>query len=291
MSLVLAALLLPVLAFAFEQIDIDLFKLHDAVQKDLGKDFDFYKWLGVKPSANHKDIVSAYRKVSRKIHPDRNPGPGADERFARFNQVYKVLRSEARDRYNYYLSKGFPNLNESTETWSYKRFRPNLAFVLVLLAVLGSVVELFSRKTSARRQRDYFAALIADARAKAAEQSKTGVVTSSTAVELRPGVTVNVHANGDVYFSGTKVDPAVVGEPTWRDLFLCSWLLRLLGKQAPEAGDVLGSTEASAPNADADISKEEAVTVESEDAEEPELKKGASRRRKAAARGKARVFT
>ena len=35
---------------------------------------DFYKTLGVKEDASESDIKKAYRKLSRKYHPDLNPG-------------------------------------------------------------------------------------------------------------------------------------------------------------------------------------------------------------------------
>ena len=50
---------------------------------------DFYKVLGVVPTATDKEITRAYRKLAKEHHPDANPG--SEERFKEISAAYDVL--------------------------------------------------------------------------------------------------------------------------------------------------------------------------------------------------------
>ena len=53
---------------------------------------DPYTTLGVARSATEKDIKSAYRKLAKELHPDRNAdNPKATERFSKVTQAYDLL--------------------------------------------------------------------------------------------------------------------------------------------------------------------------------------------------------
>src|SRR5690606_20113884 len=53
---------------------------------------DPYSTLGVARSASEKDIKSAYRKLAKELHPDRNKDyPKAAERFSDVTKAYDLL--------------------------------------------------------------------------------------------------------------------------------------------------------------------------------------------------------
>ena len=60
-------------------------------------DKDYYAVLGVPESASAKDVKAAYRKLSRQLHPDANPGDAsAEERFKEVSAAYDVLGDETK---------------------------------------------------------------------------------------------------------------------------------------------------------------------------------------------------
>src|ERR1700678_649339 len=60
---------------------------------------DYYKVLGVVPTATDKEITRAYRKLAKAHHPDTNPG--SEERFKEISAAYDVLGdAEKRKEYD-----------------------------------------------------------------------------------------------------------------------------------------------------------------------------------------------
>lgn len=69
---------------------------------------DYYKVLGVTSQATDKQLKSAYRQLSKKFHPDKNPGDEtAHEKFVQVSEAYDVLSdAETREIYDHYGHEG-----------------------------------------------------------------------------------------------------------------------------------------------------------------------------------------
>ncbi|TAQ90967.1 hypothetical protein B7494_g719 [Chlorociboria aeruginascens] len=69
---------------------------------------DFYKLLGIDKGASEKDIKKAYRTLSKKYHPDKNPGSEeAKQKFVEVAEAYEALSvPETRKIYDQYGHEG-----------------------------------------------------------------------------------------------------------------------------------------------------------------------------------------
>src|SRR5512144_3254876 len=70
---------------------------------------NYYEVLGVPKSASADDIKKAFRKLSRKHHPDAG---GSEEKFKEINEAYQVLSDAEKrkqyDEFGQYFSGGPP---------------------------------------------------------------------------------------------------------------------------------------------------------------------------------------
>jgi DnaJ homolog subfamily B member 12 len=65
------------------------------------KQKDYYQMLGLEKSCTVEDVRKAYRKLSLKVHPDKNNAPGAEEAFKAVSKAFQCLSNEeSRKRYD-----------------------------------------------------------------------------------------------------------------------------------------------------------------------------------------------
>ena len=72
---------------------------------------EYYDRLGVSKDASQEEIKKAYRKMSKKYHPDINKEPGAEEKYKEVQEAYDTLGDEqkraAYDQYGPAGANGF----------------------------------------------------------------------------------------------------------------------------------------------------------------------------------------
>ncbi|KAF4338547.1 prolyl tripeptidyl peptidase [Fusarium beomiforme] len=181
-SVGLLALFSP-LAAAWSKEDREIFRIRDEISKyETDPAATFYDILGVPPSASLDDITKAYRKQTRNLHPDKvrqamrskagkdkktgaktKPPTNAEikaavkkagEAQARLSLIANILRGPERDRYDHFLSNGFP-LWKGTDYY-YNRYRPGLGTVIVgLFLVVGGGIHYLTLYMSWKRQKEF----------------------------------------------------------------------------------------------------------------------------------------
>jgi len=89
--------------------------LHDArLSLKRSQSKDYYKVLGVDRDADNRHIKSAYRKLSKRFHPDKAATHGfskveAERNMARVNEAYEVLSDpQLRARFDQGIDPKFP---------------------------------------------------------------------------------------------------------------------------------------------------------------------------------------
>jgi curved DNA-binding protein len=84
---------------------------------------DFYEILGIGRDAKADEIQRAYRELARKLHPDVNKDPTAEERFKEVSEAYDVLSDpEMRRRYDAF-GPDFRRVPDDVSPEDYERAR------------------------------------------------------------------------------------------------------------------------------------------------------------------------
>uniref|UniRef100_A0A1D1YEL7 Chaperone protein dnaJ 49 n=1 Tax=Anthurium amnicola TaxID=1678845 RepID=A0A1D1YEL7_9ARAE len=71
------------------------------VVRQIKKEKDYYQILGLERNCTVEDVKKAYRKLSLKVHPDKNKAPGSEEAFKAVSKAFQCLSNEeSRKRYD-----------------------------------------------------------------------------------------------------------------------------------------------------------------------------------------------
>ncbi|KAD2393901.1 hypothetical protein E3N88_40878 [Mikania micrantha] len=64
------------------------------IVREIKRKKDYYEILGLEISSSVEDIRKAYRKLSLKVHPDKNKAPGSEEAFKKVSKAFQCLSVE-----------------------------------------------------------------------------------------------------------------------------------------------------------------------------------------------------
>lgn len=71
------------------------------IVREIRRKKNFYEILGLEKSCTVEDVRKAYRKLSLKVHPDKNKAPGSEEAFKAVSKAFQCLSSdESRKKYD-----------------------------------------------------------------------------------------------------------------------------------------------------------------------------------------------
>lgn len=72
-----------------------------SIVREVKRKKDYYEILGLEKTCSVEDVRKAYRKLSLKVHPDKNKAPGAEEAFKSVSKAFKCLSvEESRKQYD-----------------------------------------------------------------------------------------------------------------------------------------------------------------------------------------------
>ncbi|CAH2086057.1 unnamed protein product [Euphydryas editha] len=89
---------------AWNDDDLEVFDVVEEVNQN------FYEFLGISQDASQSDIKSAFKRLTLKLHPDKNDAPDADVQFRNLVSIHNILKDPGkREKYNEVLVNGLPN--------------------------------------------------------------------------------------------------------------------------------------------------------------------------------------
>ncbi|OUM53813.1 hypothetical protein BVG19_g3134 [[Candida] boidinii] len=170
------------IALCWTHEDIEIFEINESLKKETkDPEMNFYKYLNLPsgPKSSYDQISRAFKKLSRKYHPDKyKPDFNNDEktinkqkknwekRFQNIGAIAEILRSENKDRYDFFYKNGFPTINDENE-YVYNKYRPSFLITLAVIFVIISVLHFIVIKSNNTQQRQRIESLINEIKTRA----------------------------------------------------------------------------------------------------------------------------
>ncbi|KAI7851981.1 DnaJ domain-containing protein [Circinella umbellata] len=245
---------------AWEQADFEIFDLVDELEKSEGKDVNFYSWLNVSPSSTASDINKAYRKLSLRLHPDKNKKDAqAREKFARLGKIVAILRDSAkRERYDHFYKNGVPRWRGTG--YYYARFRPGLGTVVVFLMLVSGGMQYIAGCINYYQEKKKIIGFVQDARAALTQNvpKSQGAPTLGRSYVEVGGRVLRCEVKSDEYIiihtsndqEPVHLNTEWITKPTvTNNVYFIKWFMslfyKLTGKQPPEPKHIDDSPETS----------------------------------------------
>lgn len=170
-------------AFAyFSQKQLELVDLHYKIQpkSNNNKVRTFYSVLAVPPNVNDIDLEKAYKKLSRKWHPDKFLNKSSKERkqaerkFETLSLIIGILRDvDSRKNYDYFLKKGFPIWSSSKSRYVFpNRSKPSLLVSMGIVLIILSFGQILILKLNKSQKNKRIAKILRDVKWKADNMTK-----------------------------------------------------------------------------------------------------------------------
>lgn len=162
----------------FSPTQLEILDLHYKIQPKNGGGKEvrsFYSVLSVPPNVKEDKLEKAYKKLSRKWHPDKFIRADAKERrkaerkFETLSLIISILRDvERRKNYDYFLKRGFPVWDESKARYVFKnRSKPTFKIVLAIVLILTTIGQLIVSKLNKSQKNKRIEQILRDVRWKA----------------------------------------------------------------------------------------------------------------------------
>ncbi|XP_045475971.1 dnaJ homolog subfamily C member 1 [Harmonia axyridis] len=122
---------IPQICSAWDSDQLEIFDVVEEVQEN------FYNLLNVTNDASHDQIKSAFRKLSLKLHPDKNVDRDTSAEFRNLVSVYEVLKTPSKRKYyDDILKNGLPNWRNAVYYYRYVRKMGMTEVCIILFTII-----------------------------------------------------------------------------------------------------------------------------------------------------------